>query len=345
MGAQKSGNARPTKTMSESTLFMADIVGDEGLAGQRMQAGAILDLIDVLAGRIAVEHARSPVVTLAFDRVELTYPILHQDLVRLEGKMAAVGSSSMTVHVQGYRMDPLSRKFRPIQSCYVTMVAVDEHLRPNKNIPGLKVTRKDEQALHEDALAHKARSMEWERIQQQSAPDKILRVRDVEEPINREKSEYISPSDSAITLQRIFLPRNTNVLGTIFGGDILLWMDRVATFCARHFTRNKHMITIAMNQLLFRHPIRTTDLVAIDARVVMVRNFTLEVETVVRLKHINGEEEISHSGHFTILSYDEAGFKRPITTGLKLEDEDQDGLRAYHQARERRRFWMDQTEG
>ena len=340
---QSTGN-RPTKTIADSRLFMAEIVGSEGLAGQRMQAGAILDLMDVLAGRIAFEHSRSPVVTFSFDRVDLTYPILHQDLVRLEGQLAAVGKSSMTVHLQGYRMDSLSREFRPIQSCYVTMVAVDHNLRPNKNIPGLEVRTPEEKKLHEDALAHKARSQAWEARLKEADPKRVYSVTEVEEEINRGKAEYITSAASAITLQRVFLPRHTNPLGTIFGGDILLWMDRVANFCARHFTRNNHMVTIAMNQILFRHPILTSDLVAIDTRVVMVRNYTLEVETLVRVKRLDGKDEISHSGYFTILSYDEAGFKRPITTGLRLSDEDQDGLRAYQQAIERREFWMDHGE-
>ena len=330
---------RPTKPMAESRNFMAEIVGEESLAGQRMQAGAILDLMDVLAGRIAVQHAQGPVVTLSFDRVDLTYPILHQDLVRIEGQLAAVGSSSMMIHVQGYRMDSLSREFMPIQSSFITMVAVDGELRPNKNIAGIEVTTPEEAELNETALKHKAMAQQWEKMQREPVEDRVLRIQDVEDPINREKMEFFSSSESQISLRRIFLPRNTNVLGTIFGGDILLWMDRVATFCARHFTRNKHMVTIAMNRIFFRQPIRTTDLVEIDARVVMVRNYTLEVETVVRLQRKDGEKVESHSGYFTILNYNEAGFKRPITTGLKLDDADQEGLQRYLQARQRREFW------
>ncbi|HUJ75469.1 MAG TPA: hotdog domain-containing protein, partial [bacterium] len=78
--------ARLTRSMAESALEMAEIVGEESLAGQRMQAGAILDLIDVVAGRVAATHGRSPCVTLSFDRVDLTQPVLHGDLIRVEGR-------------------------------------------------------------------------------------------------------------------------------------------------------------------------------------------------------------------------------------------------------------------
>ena len=77
------------------------------------------------------------------------------------------------------------------------------------------------------------------------------------------------------------------------------------------------------------------------ARVVYVRTFTLEVEIEVRLLRLDGQVIPSHSGYFTVLNYDEAGLKRPITTGLTLRDDDQETLRRYRQAREGHRFWRD----
>ena len=53
------------------------------------------------------------------------------------------------------------------------------------------------------------------------------------------------------------------------------------------------------------------------ARVVYVRRYTLEVEITVTLRR-GGEMVPSHSGYYTVLNYDESGFKRPIITGLRL---------------------------
>lgn len=333
-------SGRRTKRMADSGLFLAEIVGEESLQGQRMQAGAILDLMDVVAGRIAFRHAESAVVTLAFDRVDLTFPIHHQELIRLEGRVAAVGNSSIMVRVRCFRRDPVRRVFLPIQQSFVTMVAIDGEGRSNPNIPGLTHDPGEEDALHEEALAFRERSREWQRMQEAGAEGGALEVAEVEDPINRGKERALAPRETEIVVRRQFLPRNLNQLGAIFGGDILLWMDRMATYTAREFTANPHMVTIAMNRIYFRHPIYTTDLVEMSARVVYVRHSTLEVEIAVRLERISGESVQSHTGYFTVLNQDRAGAKNPIATGLALSENDQEGLRRYKQARERHHFWV-----
>ena len=337
-------NERPMKHMTESRLYLAEIVGEESLQGHRMQAGAILDLMDVLAGRIAFRHSGSAVVTLSFDRVDLPYPILHQDLVRLEGQLVAVGNSSMIVHVQVYRQDLLSREFVPAQGSFVTMVAVDARHRPNRNIPGLLYENPKEEKIRDEVEQRKEATRRWMQVQEAVDGAEGLRIADIEEQTNREKQEYLTPAQTRIEVRRQFLMRHENKSGAIFGGDILLWMDRVATHTARHFTRNRNMVTLAMNRIFFKQPIFSRDLVNVKSRVVYVRRYTLEVEISVSLQRADGEIVPSHSGYFTVLNYDEAGFKRPIVTGLRLEDRDQEGLKAYRKAKERHRFWREGQE-
>jgi acyl-CoA thioesterase 11/acyl-coenzyme A thioesterase 9 len=335
---------RPLKRIADSRLAMAEIVGEEGLQGQRMQAGAILDLMDVLAGRIAMQHSGSRVATLSFDRVDLTYPILHQDLVRLEGQLVSVGHSSMIIEVRGYRKDLAMREFMPVQRSFITMVAIDENRRANPNIPGLAYESPEEERTRDEAVRRKAAAARW--VAEQEAIDQgpPLRAEEVEEPFNRDKREFLTPAETEIEVRRQFLPRNLNQLGTIFGGDVLKWMDRVATYTARHFTRNQTMVTLAMNRIYFKQPIFSTDLVHMKARVVYVRHYTLEVEITTAIQRMTGERVPSHSGYFTVLNYDEAGFKRPIVTGLRLSDADQEGLRAYQKAKARHRLWREERE-
>lgn len=331
-------STRPLKRMAESRTYLAEIVGDENLQGQRMQAGAILDLMDVVAGRAAAAHSGTHTVTLSFDRVELVHPIIHLDLVRLDAWVADVGRSSITVGVDVTRQDPFTRDYVPLQRSFVTMVAIDEQRRPNRAIPGLALDDEAERLLNAEALAHKALTREWEQRQEVLRAQALPPAAEVEEDLNRAKREWLTPAETIVKVRRMFMPRHLNVLGTIFGGDILLWMDRVATYTARLFTRNRHAVTLAMNRILFRQPIFATDLVEMTARVVYVRHYTLEVEVEVSLLR-DGETLSSHSGHFTVLNYDESGFKRPIITGLRLSEDDPESLLRYRLARERYHFW------
>ena len=331
-------STRPLKHMAASRTYLAEIVGEEHLQGQRMHAGAILDLMDVVAGRAAATHTGGPVVTLSFDRVDLEHPIIHLDLVRLDAAVADVGRSSLVLGVAVTRQDPYTREFVPIQRSFVTMVAIDEQRRPDRNIAGLALESAAERAINAEARQQRELARQWVAMQEQARARGRLRLAEVEEPLNREKRDWLSPDETVVTVQRMFMPRHLNVLGTIFGGDILLWMDRVATYAARLFTRNRHTVPLAMNRILFEQPIYATDLVEMTARVVYVRRYTLEVEIDVTL-HRGADVLPSHSGYFTVLNYDESGFKRPIITGLRMDEDDQEALMRYLLARERHAFW------
>ena len=333
---------RETRAPGESRTRLAEIIGEESLAGQRMQAGAILDLMDIAAGRSAALHARSPVVTLSFDRVDLVHPLYHMDLVELDAMVVQVGRSSMTVCVDVSRQERETRAFHPIQRCFVTMVAIDGERRANRNIPAVRADTPEEADLHAQAMAHKQRTQDWQAAQEAARAAPPREHAAVEDPRNREKSHLLPPGQTRVHVRRVFMPRHLNVLGTIFGGDILLWMDRVATYTARLFTGNQNMVTLAMNRIFFGQPIFATDLVEMTAQVTYVRRVTLEVEIEVRLHKPDGSVLPSHSGYFTVLNTDADWNKSPIPLGLDLAAAAPEDLMRYHLARERHRFWQAQ---
>ncbi len=69
----------------------------------------------------------------------------------------------------------------------------------------------------------------------------------------------------ARTLHLVF-PTDTNSLGTIFGGTLVAWMDKVAAFAAIRRARCT-VVTAAIEGIDFRVPIRQGDLVELFARV------------------------------------------------------------------------------
>jgi acyl-CoA hydrolase len=79
-------------------------------------------------------------------------------------------------------------------------------------------------------------------------------------------------------VRKIFMPRNLNALGTIFGGDLLEWMESAAVTCARHFLRNPEAISIAMDRVFFHSPVRPDQMAELSAYVVSVGNHTVQVK-------------------------------------------------------------------
>merc|ERR1711991_998990 len=132
------------------------------------------------------------------------------------------------------------------------------------------------------------------------------------------RKSFLAPSASEIHTRKVFLPRNLNSNDTIFGGDILLWMDRVASFTSRSFTGNQHMTTISMNGVEFKRPVLSSQVVELVAKVCYVRTYILVVEMTATLQDLDLSVNMSHTGTFTVLNLDAAGFRRPIRVGLDL---------------------------
>lgn len=74
---------------------------------------------------------------------------------------------------------------------------------------------------------------------------------------------------------KIVLPNDTNTQGNLFGGQLLAWMDVISSVAAhRHCKRV--VVTAAVNNVSFQHPIQHGSIVTIKAKV--SRAFTSSME-------------------------------------------------------------------
>jgi acyl-CoA hydrolase len=227
------------------------------------------------------------VATISFDRVDLVRPVFHGDLVRVEGEVISMGNSSMAIHVCGFRHDLETNKYQHTHSGIVTMVAIDRFGRSRKGLPRLFDEDRAEHctAMHATAQQRLALASRWR--QDQASVDTLPHIKaDQIRMLVEGKEAFASVRDTELELRKWFLPKNLNVNQTLFGGDLLTWMDKAAVYCARNFAKNDMMVTIAMNRVLFKLPILATDVVTLKARVVNVRYvlFTIPVWRSVDLR-------------------------------------------------------------
>jgi acyl-CoA thioesterase YciA len=59
----------------------------------------------------------------------------------------------------------------------------------------------------------------------------------------------------------LMMPRDTNAQGTIFGGVILSYIDQAGAIEARRQGCGR-MVTVAMDKIVFHHPVQVGDLVS-----------------------------------------------------------------------------------
>lgn len=141
--------------------------------------GTILSLIDLCAYASSSRFAGGICVTASFDRVDFHEPIDVGELVTLVGHVTYVGRTSVETTIQVYAENLFTGVKRHTNTARVTMVGLDENLKP-KEVPRLICeTREDKIHFLEGRLRREFRfkeNEERERIarQFQSATDEEL---------------------------------------------------------------------------------------------------------------------------------------------------------------------------
>jgi acyl-CoA hydrolase len=130
------------------------------------------------------------------------------------------------------------------------------------------------------------------------------------------------------------MPQHANNLGHVFGGVILSMLDRVAAVAAiRHARQN--CVTVSVDRVDFREPIRLGDLVVMRASVNYVGRTSMEVGVRVEAENLmTGERRHTNSCYVTFVAIDEN--HRPVRIP-PVEPETDDEKRRYLAAQERRR--------
>ncbi|WP_249975918.1 acyl-CoA thioesterase [Vreelandella olivaria] len=120
-------NALPGQhELSMTVLMTPDMANFSG----KVHGGAILKKLDEVAYACASRYSGHYVVTLSVDLVLFKQPIHVGELVTFLASVNHVGHSSMEIGVKVVAEDIRAKLIRHTNSCYLTMVAVDEHGKP-----------------------------------------------------------------------------------------------------------------------------------------------------------------------------------------------------------------------
>lgn len=129
-------------------------------------------------------------------------------------------------------------------------------------------------------------------------------------------------STSQVTLSQLMQPEHANNQGNVHGGWIMKLVDEAGALAAMRHAQ-KRVVTIAVDQMVFRHPIRTTDLVILQAEVSYTGRTSIETEVQVLAENpITGERWHTNTAYLVYVALDEAGQPSPVP-GLIPENEAQ----------------------
>lgn len=107
------------------------------------------------------------------------------------------------------------------------------------------------------------------------------------------QSQASFPQQQQPSIRRVMMPRDTNALGTIFGGVILSEIDLAAAIEAHQYHPDK-IVTIAMDQIEFRHPVFVGDLVSFFTKTLKVGRTSITVGVSVWAQRARDRTQTIH---------------------------------------------------
>lgn len=146
-----------------------------------------------------------------------------------------------------------------------------------------------------------------------------------------------TPSASSVQMTQLVLPSHANALGTIFGGQIMSWIDIAGAIAAGRHARCV-VVTASIDALHFLHPVKVGEVVRIQARVNYVSRTSMEVGARVDSEDpLTGKLTHTATAYATFVALDHKG-KPSLVPPLELETQEDRQRYADAQERKKRRL-------
>ncbi len=147
--------------------------------------------------------------------------------------------------------------------------------------------------------------------------------------------------ESQTAMVEVVLPNDANPQGTILGGKVMHLVDIAAAITA-HRHSGAYVVTVSVDHMDFRCPIRIGEFIVLQASVNRVFRTSMEVGVkVYREENFTNRREHTSSAYLTFVAVDENG--KPVEI-LPVIPKTAEEKRRYREAGQRRRWRIRQRE-
>ena len=121
------------------------------------------------------------------------------------------------------------------------------------------------------------------------------------------------PSDKELVLKVIPMPADSNANGDIFGGWVMAQVDLAGSVLPARYVDGR-MATVAVNEFIFKHPVRVGDILSFYASVTRIgrTSITVQVEVYAETYRAQGRYVKVTEASLTYVAIDDQGRPRPI---------------------------------
>jgi acyl-CoA hydrolase len=117
---------------------------------------------------------------------------------------------------------------------------------------------------------------------------------------------------SRIQLAQMMMPEHANTHGNVHGGWIMKLVDEAGALASTRHAAHR-TVTVAIDQMVFRHPIHIGDLVLLNAEVTSAWRTSMEVEVdVIAENPITGEQVHTNAAYLVYVAIDDDGLPAQV---------------------------------
>lgn len=148
-------------------------------------------------------------------------------------------------------------------------------------------------------------------------------------------------SASRIQLAQIMMPEHANMQGNVHGGWIMKLVDEAGALASTRHSAHR-TVTVAIDQMVFRHPIHIGDLVLFNAEVTYAGKTSMEVEVkVIAENPISAAQIHTNAAYLVYVAIDDSGKPTqvpPLFAETQEEQSRMDAALARHKKRLEQKF-------
>lgn len=116
----------------------------------------------------------------------------------------------------------------------------------------------------------------------------------------------------------ICMAKDLGVHGNLFGGIMMAWIDEAASAMAVSTCHSPNMVTVKVDELVFKQKVKEGFLIRIYGEVSKIGNTSITFSIEARKVSVyTGEENVVVSTHITFVRIDESGQPTPIPSTVK----------------------------
>ena len=142
--------------------------------------------------------------------------------------------------------------------------------------------------------------------------------------------------ESATEMVQVVLPNDANPLGFILGGSVMHLIDIAGAIACHRHTRTR-VVTVAVDDLQFLHPIKVGDLIILKARVTCTFTTSLEVRVEVYSEEaLTGRQLQTSNAFLTFVAIAGNGERVPVPPLITTTDDERRVCEEAHARRNER---------